>query len=77
MGKLLIAYFHMAEIRNYWKSHMKICSHEISRSKVFRYIKLQFTDFYINKTRSAAICEICFYARRKEIVQFKINYACL
>lgn len=22
MGKLLIAYFHMAEIKSYWKSHM-------------------------------------------------------
>lgn len=23
MGKLLIAYFHMAETRNYWKSHVR------------------------------------------------------
>lgn len=72
MGKLLIAYFHKAEIRKYWKSPVKFCSYEISRSKLFRYIKLQFTDFYINKTRSAAICEIYSLLEEKKWCSSKL-----
>lgn len=66
MGKVLIAYFHMAKIRNYWKSPMKFCFYEISRPKILRYIKLQFTDFCINKTRSTATCEICLLLEEKK-----------
>lgn len=56
MGKLLIAYFHMAEIKSYWKSHINFSSFGISRLKIFRHIKLQLKDFYI---RLAPFSEIC------------------
>lgn len=72
MGKVLIAYFHMAKIRNYWKSPMKFCFYEISRPKIFRYIKLQFTDFCINKTRSTATCEICLLLEEKKRYSSKL-----